>query len=133
MHQFIKSLTDDHKYVLKSLKIIREKGIHSDEGKKLLFEVKDALLSHIKKEDDELYPVLQEAAKNNTRFASLLKLYAEDMEIVTKAVLNFYKKDDENSSGFNYSIEFGKLFSILKTRIRREEDTLYKEYERVVN
>ncbi|MFW6014055.1 MAG: hemerythrin domain-containing protein [Nanoarchaeota archaeon] len=63
MTDLVNELHEEHNYIKELLEKIRAKGITSDDGKTELFRVKDLLLSHIKKEDEKLYPVLKEYAE----------------------------------------------------------------------
>jgi hypothetical protein len=88
------------------------------------------LLTHIKKEDEQLYPVLKKEAENNKQLESALDLCAIDMENVSRIVLEFFDKYSRRAfSDTELQREFENLFTALDKRIKDEEDILYGEYE----
>lgn len=131
MSKFIDELKAEHKLVLSTLVKVKEIGILSKKGKELLFGVKDALVAHIQKEDEKLYPVL--AQEEDQKVKSLVKVFTSDIVKITQQVFDFYDNFDENSRNFSYAIEFGRLTAALKSRIEREEKALYPEYEKIIN
>ena len=65
IQQLIEELKLDHAELSDLFRKIVHLGITSEEGRKTLNDAKEILLAHLKKEDDELYPVLCETAKDN--------------------------------------------------------------------
>jgi hemerythrin superfamily protein len=121
----------DHLEIVATLDEIKELGILSKKGQAKLLSVKERLLAHIKKEDEQLYPVLKKAAKNNKQLKSALDLCAIDMENVSRIVLEFFDKYSRGVSGEELQREFENLFVTLGKRIRNEEDILYDEYDMI--
>ncbi len=131
MSILIKELMKDHLEIVATLDEIKELGILSKEGQAKLLSAKERLLAHIKKEDEQLYPVLKKAAKNNKQLKSALDLCAIDMENVSRIVLEFFDKYSRGASGEELQREFENLSVALGKRIRNEEDILYEEYDMV--
>jgi hemerythrin superfamily protein len=131
MSILIKELMKDHLEIVATLDEIKELGILSKKGQAKLLSVKERLLAHIKKEDEQLYPVLKKAAKNNKQLKSALDLCAIDMENVSRIVLEFFDKYSRGVSGEELQREFENLFVTLGKRIRNEEDILYDEYDMI--
>ncbi len=92
---------------------------------------KESLLAHIKKEEDQFYPVLRKEAEINKQLKSALDLCAIDMENVSRIVLEFFDKYSRGVSGEELQREFEGLSVALGKRIRNEEDILYEEYDMV--
>ncbi len=131
MSILIKELMKDHLEIAAALDEIKELGILSKEGQAKLLSAKEHLLAHIKKEDEQLYPVLKKAAKNNKQLKSALDLCAIDMENVSRIVLEFFDKYSRGVPGEELQREFEGLSVALGKRIRNEEDILYEEYDTV--
>ncbi len=130
MSVLIEELKKDHSEILDALNEVKELGILSKEGQSKLMSAKECLLTHIKKEDEQLYPVLRKEADNNTQLESALDLCAIDMENVSKFVLEFFDKYSRRAfSDTELQKEFENLFTALDKRIKNEEDILYGEYE----
>ncbi|MHC4182130.1 MAG: hemerythrin domain-containing protein [Planctomycetota bacterium] len=126
-----KELKKDHLEIVAALDEIKELGILSKEGQAKLLSAKERLLAHLKKEDEQLYPLLKKEAKNNKQLKSALDLCAIDMENVSRIVLEFFDKYSGEVSGEELQREFENLSVALGKRIRNEEDILYEEYDMV--
>ena len=132
MSQLIQNLKSEHHALVEILKRVQVIGPSQSESKQLLLEVKKALLAHLKKEDQELYPKLKEAAKQNEEIDRKVNNFGKDMEEITKFTLQFFDKMESNQySSLEYAKDFGKLVTILSSRISREENILYPLYETV--
>lgn len=119
----------EHIQIQEAVKLVKEKGISTREGRDLLFSIKDMLIKHLKNEDTYLYPVLTEAGKTDIHILNTMNVFIKDMDMVVKQVEDFYAKYSAESSGFDFARSFGGLCAILSNRINREESILYKEYE----
>jgi iron-sulfur cluster repair protein YtfE (RIC family) len=132
MSQLIQYLKSEHHALVEILKRVQVIGPSQSESKQLLLEAKRALLAHLKKEDLELYPKLKEAAKQNEEIDRKVNNFGKDMEEITKFTLQFFDKMENNQySPIEYAKDFGKLVTILSSRISREENILYPLYETV--
>ncbi|MBI5626215.1 MAG: hemerythrin domain-containing protein [Nitrosomonadales bacterium] len=131
MSQLIIELKKEHEVIANILGEASKLGITSKEGQMKLMDAKKGLLAHLKKEDDQLYPVLKKAAQNDQNLGRTLDFYAKDMEGISKAAVAFFNKYAQGGSGMEFAKDIGGLFSTLKSRIRKEEDVLYKEYDRL--
>lgn len=133
MAKLIEELKNQHKTIAETLSKVRELGIGSADGQKMLMTARDGLMAHLVKEDRELYPVLRENAKSDERLRRTMEVFAKDMEAISEAVLKFFTKYANGGSGVEFARDFGRLFVILGGRISKEEDILYKEYEKNVS
>ena len=130
MSALIDELKEEHSEIVAALNEVKELGILSKEGLARLMTAKARLLTHLQKEDEQLYPVLRKGAENNKKLERTLDLCAMDMENVSRVVLEFFDKfyggeipDTELQK------EFENLSVALDKRKRNEEDILYDEYE----
>ncbi len=128
MSYFIEELTREHAVIAETLKKIKSLGISSKEGQKTLISAKSTLLAHLKKEDEQLYPVLKKAAKNDFNLDQTLDLFAKDMEGISKTALEFFEQYSGGGSGLEFAKNFGRLSAALTQRIFKEENILYKKY-----
>ena len=106
-------------------------GISTNEGKSKLLAAKQGLLAHLKKEDDQLYPVLNEAAEQDPDLRRTLDTFAKDMKVVSGGALEFFAKYAGGGSGLEFARDFGRLYAVLGSRVRREESVLYAEYDKL--
>ena len=112
----------------------KDTGISHKEAHKILLAAQASLLAHLKKEDAQLYPVLNKAAANDANLKRTIDFYAKDMEEITGNAINFFQKYASADSviDIEFARAFGKLFATLTRRQRSEENSLYKEYEKLV-
>ena len=129
MPQFIEKLKLDHFELSDLFREIAHLGVRSEEGQKKLLDAKAELLTHLKKEDDELYPVLWEMAKDNHDLKLKLESFANDMSNITKTISAFFEKYAGGEHGTDFQIDFRKIYLILTKRIHREENDLFPEYD----
>ncbi|MEW6741078.1 MAG: hemerythrin domain-containing protein [Nitrospirota bacterium] len=131
MSKLVEELKRDHVLMVDMLNKVKELGITKKEGQDILISAKANLLAHLKKEDRDLYPVLKKAAETNSSMKQTLEIFARDMEEISKFALQFFDKYSHGGSGIEFARDFGKLFATLTGRIRKEEDILYREYEKI--
>ncbi len=128
MSKLVDELVADHKVMAEIMNKVKTLGIGSQEGQKLLLSAKTRLLDHLKKEDRELYPVLNAAAENDAYLKSTLDIFAKDMDEITNNWMAFFKKYAAGGSGIEFGKEFGKLSGQYSQRVGKEERVLYTKY-----
>jgi len=131
MSKLVEELKKEHAAIAEILVKVRELGIGSPEGRTLLISAKESLLAHLRKEDRELYPVLRKKPESDERLKKTMDVFAKDMESISQAALDFFNKYSQGGSGVDFARDFGRLFIVLRGRINKEEDILYKEYEKL--
>jgi len=131
MSELIEEFKRDHAKIITMLNEVKELGILSKEGQAKLMSIKEHLLAHLKKEDVKFYPVLYKEAEESESLKNTVDLFALDMEKVSSVVHGFFDKYSEGVFDDELPAEFESLFAALVTRIRNEEDALYKEYEEI--
>jgi hypothetical protein len=141
MSKLIDELKSDHITLKHALKQAADFTIPPADRVTILNETKLALLNHLEKENQELYPALRTLAETDPALRSALETFAKDMEAIATQALDFFAKyhdpirvADQLKNNIHYSIEFGRdlerLIILLGLRIGREERTLYSEYDR---
>lgn len=131
MEKLVNKLIEEHQQILATLRKVNDLGIYSEQGKMLLLESKNALISHLMREDREFYPILHEAALNDAVLRRTLEIFANDMGTISKTALDFFDKYKTGGSGIEFARDFGRLFSVIQMRIGREERILYPEYMKI--
>ncbi len=89
------------------------------------------MLAHIKKEEEQFYPVLRKEAEINKELESILDLLAVSMMDASRVALEFFDKYSRGVSGKEFPKEFENLLVALDKRIRNEEDILFPVYEKI--
>lgn len=128
MTKLIDELKKDHETITETLQKVKESGIGSTQAQSILMSAKGVLLEHLKKEDAELYPVLEKSAINDEKLRNDLDIFAQDMDKVSSAALEFFDKYTSGGDSIEFASDYGKLVATLVSRIRREESILYKRY-----
>jgi len=130
MSNLINELKNDHQKIKSMLEEVRELGFLRPEGQSKLLQAKNLLLEHLKREDDQLYPKLNQMAMTNSKLQNNLQAFTSEMEIVSKKALDFFSKySSTNASGGEFISDFVKLLTSLSDRMNKEETILYKVYD----
>lgn len=133
MSQLITKLKNDHKVLVDAFVEIKGLGIAHPEAPKKLMNAKAAMLAHLKIEDVDLYPILRKAAETDMSIKSTLNVLAQDMDVVSKAALDFFAKYEKGGDAMEFSRDYTKIYMALTTRIRREEENLYPIFDKIVD
>jgi len=131
MAKLVEDLKKEHAAIVSVLDQVEKLGISSAQSQKMLMDAKQGLLAHLKKEDENLYPALQRAAVKDPSLKRTLDMFAADMEGISKAAMDFFAKYAKGGSGIEFGKDLGRLFTTLKGRISKEENIVYKEYEKL--
>ncbi len=131
MSVLIEELKKEHSEIVATLNEAKELGISSKEGQAKLMFAKVSLLAHIKKEEEQFYPVLRKEAKINKELESILDLLAVGMMDASRVALEFFDKYSRGVSRKEFPEEFENLFEVIGKRIRNEEDILFPVYEKI--
>ena len=130
IQQLIEELKLDHAQLSDLFRKIVHLGITSEEGRKTLHDAKATLLAHLKKEDDELYPVLWKTAKDNQNLKLKLESLANDLGNVTRTISAFFEKYADGEHETDFKTDFQKIYLVLSKRINSEERELFPEYDK---
>jgi hypothetical protein len=134
MSRLIDELKKDHAAMEAMLARAKDSSITHKEAHKILIAAQASLLAHLKKEDAQLYPVLNKAAAGDPNLRRTVDFYAKDMEEITSNAIGFFKKYSAADAPIDieFAKAFGKLFATITRRQRSEETTLYREYEKLM-
>ncbi len=125
----IEELKKEHTTILNTLKNIKELNINSKEYQKELLSARDNILTHIKKEYKELYPVLRKSAEFNSRLKEVFDAFDEDMEELSKYTIDFFEYIFAEA-GIEKEFELEKFIETHNTRMLREEAVLFSGCEK---
>ena len=131
MLALLEEFKKEHSKIIKILNEAKKLGILTKEGQAKAIYAKATLLEHLDEEDEKIYPVLWNEAKQNKKLNELLEVFGENFESICRFVLVFFDRFDKNDldeSFFNY---FGTLIQVLRNRMDKEENILYGEYEKI--
>lgn len=156
MSNLVDELKREHEVIADTLMRVKFLGVCSEGGQAMLLEARADLLEHLRKEDEGLYPALRKAAASDPAMRSELDALDKEMKEVTALALEFFDKyevplpEDTSSQPFcerlkrtlfarggrdglekEFSEDFEKINRKLLERIRKEENTIYRMYEKL--
>ncbi|MHC4268888.1 MAG: hemerythrin domain-containing protein [Planctomycetota bacterium] len=133
MSTLIDEFKREHSEIVAALKEVKELGILSKEGQTKLFSIKASLFEHLKKEEEQLYPVFYKVAEQNKELKDVLDIIKKDLEKASKDVLEFFNKYNLGVLDKKIVEDFESLFDVICKRMRYEEFILYDEYNNMKN
>jgi len=133
MSKLINELMQEHNEIADLFRTIMKSGVTSNKGLDIVKHSKTKLLEHLKKEDNYLYPPLYKMAKKDVLLRNTLRNFGDELEIVTQSVQIFYSKYSSmrNINKKEFVEDMSALNILLKSRIMKEEVSLYKAYEKL--
>ena len=128
--KLVEELKRGHSLIIETLKQARKLGIDTKEGQNEILSAKDTILGHMKKENEEFYPVLRKAAESNGKLKELIAEFDNDINEISRYSTEFF--DNKNvAMGSNFASEVENFIAILDRRILREETFLFKEFKKL--
>lgn len=127
------TLKKDHISIIEALEVVAQQSFNTDDSKQAIFKIKETLLAHLKREDDDFYPTLKEHALKDIELAKTLDDFSEDMAKISKEALAFFEKHSQNSEDASLKPDLLRLTSYLKRRIVREEKVLFTVFEKTIH
>jgi iron-sulfur cluster repair protein YtfE (RIC family) len=131
MSSLIEELKKEHKIILAILNEVKTLGISSKDGQEKLLSLRDLLLSHMHKEDEQYYPALKRAAEKDKKLKIMLDYFVKDMEVVSNKATQFFNKYSQGGDETEFVGEYKILYMTLKDRIRTEEATLFEKFNQL--
>jgi len=150
MSKLIEELKAEHAEIVDILLRVKLLNIGFKDGQQMLMAAKNRLLEHLRKEDAELYPALNRAAKDDQQLRQSLDYSVKDVEEVTRNVLQFYAKYSEetpadasknkftfftkktsNKIQEEFLRDFDRLYLVLLERLGKEEEIFFPAFEKV--
>ena len=132
MSEFISDLKKEHVEIKHSLDNIHQIGHFNKETRIELVMVKDQMLKHLEKEDDQVYTSLKKASLNDEHLKNILQYFEDDAKLISEFVVIFFDKyASRNVSADGFRREFNLIYSTVRKRIEQEEEILFPEYEKL--
>jgi hypothetical protein len=131
MRNLIQQLKNEHAFILEKFTKVSEIGLGTDEGHTAVWEAKDALFSHLLKEDRLLYPPLLRAAEKNGDLRDILATFNDEINALALIVDEFYSGYTVKTDLPSIYNKFQIVFEQLKIRIKHEEDFLFNEFSKL--
>ena len=129
MSSLIEELKKEHSDIITMLQTVNKMVFQTEEGRRIILSMQKRIQSHLEKENERLYPVIRKASETDERLKKTLYIIEEDMENVKESFLHFYNKFANSRSSFKFSKDYKEIIWIIRNRIIREEEILFKEYE----
>jgi hypothetical protein len=131
MGKLTDELKSEHKILLEEFEKIKQLGGFTAEGKSLLFNCKKILLAHLKKEDEQLYPVLKQTGIEDSSVMNLADSYISEMNSISERAVKFFDTYEREDDDIDFAVAVEFLLGSLKKRIAMEETVLYKKFDEV--
>ena len=134
MPALVPQLKKEHEFLVEKIGELR-KFAGTEKAAKALRAIERGLVAHLKKEDEQLYPVLYAAAQDEPKLATRLAAFATEMEQITAAAIAFIEKysdaDGKATGSDGFVEELDGVTQVLAKRIAAEETVLYKDFQRL--
>ena len=132
MGKLTDELRREHSRIMGSLQGLGEEDPATASARARLKAAHTTLLAHITKEEIEIYDALDAAAETDMGLRRTLQIFGLDTVAVTRAVMAFFGKWLNQAPAPGFRSEFEAMLVALRTRIHREEELLFKEYDRTL-
>ncbi len=134
MHDLLRRLSTEHAELQQALAGIRPRQFRTEEGRDRLERVRNLFRSHVHTEEEQLYPPLERAARTDARLAGQLQRLTDDLRIVTSLAEDFFSKYEQGEPRLvEFATDHGALLTILRIRLKREEETVFPLFDRIMN
>ena len=131
MCAIIESFRKEHEAILFNFREVKRLGVHTMEGRNQLMNARRELLAHLEKEDELLYPGLARAAETNPELKNTLAGLDREMKEISEFCATFFEKYEIHGGGIDFFRDFDTLHTALENRIKKEEQLLYDQYNRL--
>jgi len=121
----IKNLQQDHEKLIKMLEELTREPFSLILTRRKLLEMRHVMEEHLKKEDQEFYPLLKYEAIKNPDLKKILLVFSKEMAEISLQAGRFFNACESGSNILDFQREALQMLSLLKTRIRKEESVLY--------
>ncbi len=132
MHDLLRKLRTEHTELQQALAGIRPRQFRTGEGHQRINRVRDLFRSHVREEENRLYPALRKAAREDRDLTGRLRRWGDDLKIVTSLAEDFFQKYEKGKPQLiEFATDHGAFLTILRIRLKREEETLFPLYDRL--
>ncbi|OUR73826.1 hypothetical protein A9Q76_02025 [Arcobacter sp. 31_11_sub10_T18] len=131
MSDFTKELRHENYLILQTLKQAKQLTMRTLRGRRVLFDKRNDLITHLKREDEKIHAALQGAMQTHPDLEQTLAMFKNDIENTTESVIDFFKKYGTDDADKELSDDFDKLFATISKRIEKEENIFYAEFDEI--
>ncbi len=118
-------LQREHVAIKAAFEAIRREGIGSKEGQKTFWMVEKLLVTHLEKEDEQVYPALNIRARKDTGLQELLKKSSWEMRHIKQRFQDLSNRLVTDLEDEDIEQEFNQIHETLTERMKMEESHLY--------
>ena len=131
LDSLLQELTQEHERIGAHLRNVYTLGASSPQARKELRTVRDLLMLHFQRENEEFFPRLRQAAARDKVLKSHLDAFEAENQVIADAMLQFFSTyDSADVSSFHFARDFGALWALITSRMRREENRLFPAYRK---
>lgn len=132
MTELIKKFRDEHIIILTLLKKVKTEKLSDEERTAYLFTVKSILKNHFNREDEKLYPGLQQMATDSNGAIKTVKEFTVGLDKIGAIITSFFENNVNDLNAIQKSSDFTKIITLLEVRIKKEEKDLYPLYDSLI-
>lgn len=132
MCELLSRFRSEHDELQEALAGILPRQFRTGEGSERINRVRILLHEHVLAENEQLYPTLRQAAVQNDELGEKLQRMDHDLKIVTDLAEDFCRKYQDGAPQLiEFATDHGALLTILRIRLRREEEMLFPLYDQL--
>lgn len=131
MSELTQELRHENYIIMQILSNAKRMGMRTLQGRRTLFDHKDEILAHFKKEDENIHTLLNNAVHSHPDLKQSMEMFKKDIENTTKSIQAFFLKYDSTHSSKELCDHFDSLFKIIKHRVEKEENIFYAEFDEI--
>lgn len=129
MHDLIERLSSEHVELEQAFAGLRPRLFRTEDGPRQLARVRDLFNAHVAEESQHLYPAIRSAAAEDPNITNRIRRLDDDLHIVTELADGFFRKYETGIDQLvDFATDHGALLTILRIRLRREEETVFPLY-----
>jgi hypothetical protein len=133
MSKLTDELLREHSLLVSAIMAIGDQLTPTPATAALLGNVYRDLKKHMAREETEVYGRLAAAAVSDPGLRRTLAIFVADTAAITRTVLAFFEKHQGGASPETFAKEYRGMFLAFRTRIRREEEILFKALDRLAD
>ena len=131
MESIIEELKQEHEELRRILQAAIEIGIASKAGQAKLLSMRELLMSHLQKENDEIYVPLKMKAVSDRELARVLDPFFAKLEEIPSFAAEFFERLERDGASIELARSAGRLAGMIRNRIHQAEYVVFSEFEKL--
>lgn len=131
MSELTEELRRENYEILQILNNAKRYSMRTLQGRKMLFDHKREILTHLIKEDEKIHSTLKSAVNSHPDLKQSLEMFETDIEGITQFAKDFFMKYTSDNTSKELCDDFEVLFTKIIHRIEKEENIFYDEFEEI--